>query len=68
MTALKVISLVLLIYDRATSSGGYRNCLEGGGGVKAGERQFIKSTKVIQRAVARTELGNISHEIDTCTS
>ena len=39
-----------------------------GGGLKAGERQFIKSTKVIQRAVARTELGNISHEIDTCTS
>lgn len=67
MTDLKVISLVLLIYDRATSSGGYRNCLEGGG-LKAGERQFIKSTKVIQRAVARTELGNISHEIDTCTS
>lgn len=40
----------------------------GGGGLKAGERQFIKSTKVIQRAVAKTELGNISHEIDTCTS
>lgn len=38
------------------------------GGLKAGERQFIKSTKVIQRAVARTELGNISHEGDTCTS
>ena len=45
MTDLKVISLVLLIYDRATSSGGYRNCLEGGGGVEGGGGENLKKKK-----------------------
>ena len=39
-----------------------------GGGGREGEGHFIKSKKVIQRAVAKKKLGKISHEIDTCTS